>query len=265
MATLHITYLGWSGFRLEAGGEAVTIDAFWGGLQRRVPRMPRDWARDLDAVVVTHGHYDHCASTPELLRRNPEAALVADPAMTSFARRQQGVAAGRCHGGAWGGRQLQVELLRAAHFVERPSRTLPRALRWGAKDPASLLRLLRQRRSTPADAPMHVVRARGAGQTILHAGEVFHSGTSFRQVRQWLGGQPLDVLLAGVEPGQETAVVRGVDALRPRRVLLFSPHRWTRQWFDRADPLDLGSLAARLSALPWGPDASEVRPDRGAA
>jgi L-ascorbate metabolism protein UlaG (beta-lactamase superfamily) len=59
MATL--TWLGHAGFLVEADGRRAVVDAW-----RNAPTWPDVPLDGLDFVLVTHGHYDHAESAPQL-------------------------------------------------------------------------------------------------------------------------------------------------------------------------------------------------------
>ena len=63
-----------SGFLIEHEGFRLLLDAGYATLPRLLETTPAD---QLDAVLISHGHPDHCADLNPLLRAR---ALVADPA-----------------------------------------------------------------------------------------------------------------------------------------------------------------------------------------
>lgn len=96
---MRVTYLGVNGYQLEAAGHALLIDPYF----TRVPlgavavnaRIASDAAsvdaalkrlrRRVDAVLVTHAHFDHLLDVPLVMRRTG-ARLVAGPTAVNLAR-----------------------------------------------------------------------------------------------------------------------------------------------------------------------------------
>lgn len=70
----RITYLGHSGFLIEAGGHTVAIDPFLTGNPVAVHKP--DEIR-CDTIVVTHGHYDHLGDTVAIAKRNKATVFAA--------------------------------------------------------------------------------------------------------------------------------------------------------------------------------------------
>ena len=89
---IRVTYLGVNGFQFEAGGHALLVDPYFtrvglwaGALNERIESRPNRVDEGLkhvrpriDAILVTHGHFDHLLDVPEIMRRT-RARLVAGP------------------------------------------------------------------------------------------------------------------------------------------------------------------------------------------
>jgi len=72
--------------RLEIGGKKLLIDCGIGqGQEARRWQFP-DAAKDVDAVVLTHGHLDHIGSLPHLLDSGFEGPILATKATLDIAR-----------------------------------------------------------------------------------------------------------------------------------------------------------------------------------
>ena len=249
----QITWLGWSGFRIEAGGQTVLVDAHKGGLEPHPSPPPTEWGTGADFVVVSHGHYDHSGSTDVLLRRNPTAPFVSSPIVVDFARQHWGLEPTRPTYSELKTDSVSVELLPGVHYSMPRHRAMARSLRWSVLSPSSMRRLMAQMKSSPGAAPVRAVRIGLGGLRVLHACEVVHRRTDFQQAASWVGGEPLDVFLVGVEPGEERAALRLVATLKPTVTILFSPHQESRDWFDkgRARAPRFQALAQWIRDLPF--------------
>lgn len=94
MATL--TWLGHAGFLIESEGSKLVVDAWKGA-----PTFPGTDLDDVDVVVVSHGHYDHCESAPEIVTASG-APLVCIHEITFWAK-ERGVPEDRIIGMNKGG------------------------------------------------------------------------------------------------------------------------------------------------------------------
>ncbi len=249
---MRLTWTGWSGFRAECAGRILLIDAHHGGLSAEPPHPPPDWGVGADALVASHGHYDHCALLPLLARRNPGVPVISTDPVIHFARERWGLDTARTFAGSWEGEGIRVDLRRGRHIERSKPRELALATRWTLARPQSMMVLRKQDEETPSGAPIAAVRVASEEGTLLHACEVIHRRTDLVQAAGWLDDGLLDVLLVGVEPRHEKAVVRGIEALRPRAVIVFTPHQRTRDHFDgrRAERPDLAGVAAAARELP---------------
>ncbi len=96
--TVQLTYLGVNGYQLEASGRALLIDPYFtrAGLtsiafqQRLQPNETRinfglrQIRSPVDAVLVTHAHFDHLLDVPEIMERT-NARLVAGTTAANLA------------------------------------------------------------------------------------------------------------------------------------------------------------------------------------
>jgi len=90
--TIRVTYLGVNGFQFESTGHALLVDPYFSrvgllpaALNQRIQSEPNRVAEGLkhvrprvDAILVTHAHFDHLLDAPEIVRRT-HARLVAGP------------------------------------------------------------------------------------------------------------------------------------------------------------------------------------------
>jgi L-ascorbate metabolism protein UlaG (beta-lactamase superfamily) len=89
---VRVTYLGVNGFQFETGDHALLVDPYFtrvglwtGALNERIESNPNRVSEGLrhirpkiDAILVTHAHFDHLLDAPEIMRRT-HARLVAGP------------------------------------------------------------------------------------------------------------------------------------------------------------------------------------------
>ncbi|CAN5570642.1 hypothetical protein BH20VER1_BH20VER1_18890 [soil metagenome] len=105
---VRVTYLGVNGYQLEAGEHALLIDPYFSrvGLaavalqqpiaphQGRIAGGLQHVRRRVEAVLVTHAHFDHLLDVPEIMRRT-SARLVAGPTAANLVQ-AVGIARARC-------------------------------------------------------------------------------------------------------------------------------------------------------------------------
>ena len=99
-AELTVTWVGHSSFLLQVGGLNVLLDPIWSeraspfrfaGPKRRVPAAVEfDTLPPIDAVVLSHDHYDHldAATVRRLIERYPAIAWFAPLGVGEFLRRR---------------------------------------------------------------------------------------------------------------------------------------------------------------------------------
>ena len=84
------------------------------------------------------------------------------------------------------------------------------------------------------------------GARIIHAAETLHRKTDLKAWRRAVGPRAVDLLLLGVEPGEERAALTAARAIEARDILCFSPHANTRAHLGVAEHqrVDWSVLAA---------------------
>src|SRR5437763_6967831 len=100
--TIRVTYLGVNGFQFESTGHALLVDPYFSrvgllpaALNQRIQSEPNRVAEGLkhvrprvDAILVTHAHFDHLLDAPEIVRRT-HARLVAGQRQFSWSSRSE--------------------------------------------------------------------------------------------------------------------------------------------------------------------------------
>lgn len=105
---VRVTYLGVNGYQFEVGEHALLVDpyftrvGFWSVAldqpiksdRELVDRASTRVRNSLDAILVTHGHFDHLLDVPYLMQRSG-ARLLAGPTAVNLVR-SHGVAQNKC-------------------------------------------------------------------------------------------------------------------------------------------------------------------------
>lgn len=105
---IRVTYLGVNGYQFETGGHALLVDPYFSRIglsavafnQRvepdsvRVGQGLKHVRKQVDAVLVTHAHFDHLLDVPPIMRRTG-ARLIAGPTAVNQAR-ALGIPAAQC-------------------------------------------------------------------------------------------------------------------------------------------------------------------------
>ncbi len=115
-AMAKLTYLGHSAWILELDGKRIVIDPFITG-NPLAPVKVSD-IRDVDLVVLTHGHGDHLGDAITILKNNKKAKVVAIYELANYVGEQIGDPS-RAIGGNIGGPMLvdglKIALTTATH------------------------------------------------------------------------------------------------------------------------------------------------------
>jgi len=120
----RLTYYGHAAFEVVLDGYKVLIDPW---LSNPLSPIKPSEVRDVDLILLTHGHFDHVGDTVEIARNNPKAKVVAIFELASEIGRQIGE--DRVIGGNIGGPirvglgALKVALTPATHSSPHGSPT----------------------------------------------------------------------------------------------------------------------------------------------
>lgn len=250
-------YLGWSGFLLEDGDHRVAIDPHWSGFGA-TNSLPAFDLTPLTGIVISHGHPDHVADVPTLLRLHPKSWAVADIKVAAWLRSRVPQAAGRIITArphqAVHNDGVEITLRPGVHVGDSGLHQLRKLLQYVRVRPWATLRLLRATHRSPRTAGVYAIELKlPGGDRVLHAAETVHRDAP-RDGAAGSSGAGHDLFLLGVEPGEEEACRQEMVREGSKETLLFSPHAATREVFsdDSHVKWDLlvGAISGARRAIP---------------
>ena len=92
---MKLTWLGTAALMLESGGYTLAIDPFPGMLYDKTKAVPPEVFRRADAVLATHGHFDHIQAIPDLYGSLPTPIYATKTPCETLASR--GISKDRLH------------------------------------------------------------------------------------------------------------------------------------------------------------------------
>ena len=250
-------YLGWSGFLLEDGDHRVAIDPHWSGFGA-TGSLPTFDLTPLTGIVISHGHPDHVADVPTLLRLHPTSWAVADVKVAAWLRdkvpeARERITTARPHETVFKD-GAQITLRPGVHVGDSGLHQLRKLLSYVRRSPWATVQLLGATHDSPRTAGVYSIELQlPGGDRVLHAAETVHRGAP-KDAPLGLAGTGHDLFLLGVEPGEEEACRQQMVREGSKQTLLFSPHAATREVFsDRAHvkwDLLVGAVTGAERAFP---------------
>ncbi len=242
-----IKYYGWSALELRAQGKSIFFDPFFRPYCGVHWYDVQDFAH-ADLVCVTHGHEEHFLDVPAVLRAS-QARVVATPAVCRFLERRNKMPAARLLPASWGesvrADGFKIGLFPWKHRDLNLFKAMTRAVFRGNTTQLSWAW------SSATNAPFyssytgfHVELPDGT--TVLNYNEGFNTKMTDQDMADLKQQFPrIDVLLAGMQLYFIDDVVRGVQALQPKAVVLYPPHEHFHKmmeatsapWSDFADAI----------------------------
>lgn len=218
--TVSLRWLGCAGFRITAGDTSLLIDP-WVSRNpfARPPVVVRDHAELMpaEAILLSHGHFDHAADVPAIVRDHPVPVYGSAVAIDTLAK--NGVDRRLLHGvpSEWRHQigPFAIRTHRIAHVHYGLGLVIQTALRLGWRAPGYLPLLT----GWPCGQPL-AFRLKVGDLTVLHMGT---AGATPYELELIAEAGPVDVLLVAMQGnlGIHEIAAQIVERLKPRVVI---PH-----------------------------------------
>ncbi len=212
-----------------------------------------DWRRERglpplqppDAICVSHGHLDHFAAVPDLIRGDSPTMVVAIPRLCRTLRELVTETKHRLFPIAWG-EQVELDGVRYSAFRSPPMQTslYDMVEEFGAEKTLDFLNTFRQTADAILYLPLTSFGVEADGKRLLHF--VFEGESEQQEIDVKAIGVQFapDVALVGVEPGQERLSAGYAAELGAPLVI---PHHY-RAW-GNLPPADMDIFARELARL----------------
>lgn len=255
--SLGVTYQGWSGCVLVAPG----------GIPLYFDPAPGSALPDQKKIVfITHGHPEHVEGIASHLRsvRENGISVLGSSSVCKFLKTKSSNRADSFlavnEGSSLSLHGWSVDVFGWEHMSLLPAGWKEKGtyLKRLLRHPVRLAKIGVHGLSGPRHAPMLGYRVSGYGRRIVYFGEGLHRCTSDACLRVAMGNEPVDVLLAAVEPEDAQDLPRLVMASGARQLLAFEAHRPWREQFELPQ-INLSDLRNGLPGVKvWSPAPGEA-------
>jgi L-ascorbate metabolism protein UlaG (beta-lactamase superfamily) len=239
---MELTCLGRSCFQVTSRNQVrILFDPFLDWYrERELPPLPPP-----DVICVSHGHLDHFADVPDLMRDDSPAQVVAIPQLCCALRELVSVTQPRLLSLAWG-EQVELNELRFFAFRSPPMQTSLYDMleEFGVKKTLDFLQACRRVADEILYLPLTSFGLEADGLRLLHFVSEGEKEAEKVNVKA-IGAQfAPDVALVSVEPGREERSAEHAVALGAPVVI---PHHYRA--YGNLPPADLDAFARELAHL----------------
>lgn len=254
---IKLIWHGTASVELRCDAGRILFDPFIPLKGSQVDVKPEDFDGFTD-VLITHGHFDHIASLPQIYRRNPEMRIycTASPYITLL---KKGIPEKNLVKIGFG-QELELNGFRLSTFHGKHA-VLPKAT------PSQLKRILSDRNAGNVPATLReVIQCKENDETVLY--QIETEGTDITLMGSMnlrdgvdypIGSDLLILPYNGWEDNFPPAV-RVIGALRPEKIFL---DHWDDTFPPVTSPLDLEPVLTRFGDRIFTPGYGEITIQKG--